>query len=164
MSAIALADSSAADRYQDIVAGHGIAPEEVMLEITESSVMSDAARGLGLLARLRLKGFGLSIDDFGTGYSSLAQLSQIPFTELKIDRDFVNDAHAQPRKRAVVEASLDLARKLGLTTVAEGVETVEDWQMLAELGCDIAQGWLIGRPVPGSELAAAVQRWRRPAH
>jgi EAL domain-containing protein (putative c-di-GMP-specific phosphodiesterase class I)/AmiR/NasT family two-component response regulator len=164
VSAIALADSSAADRYQDIVAGHGIAPDEVMLEITESSVMSDAARGLGLLARLRLKGFGLSIDDFGTGYSSLAQLSQIPFTELKIDRDFVNDAHAQPRKRAVVEASLDLARKLGLSTVAEGVETVEDWQMLAELGCDIAQGWLIGRPVPGSELAAAVQRWRRPAH
>ena len=164
VSAVALADPSSADRYQAIVESHDIEPEEVILEITESSVMTDAARGLGLLARLRLKGFGLSIDDFGTGYSSLAQLSQIPFTELKIDQGFVFGAHAQPRKRAVVEASLDLARKLGLTTVAEGVESIEDWQMLAELGCNIAQGYLIGRPVPGSELQAVVNRWRRPAH
>ena len=163
VSAVALADPSAADRYQSILEGYVIKPEEIILEITESSVMSDAARGLGLLARLRLKGFGLSIDDFGTGYSSLSQLSQIPFTELKIDQGFVLDAHAQPRKRAVVEASLDLARKLGLTTVAEGVETIEDWQMLAELGCDIAQGYLVGRPVPGSELQAVIARWRRPA-
>jgi EAL domain-containing protein (putative c-di-GMP-specific phosphodiesterase class I)/CheY-like chemotaxis protein len=163
VSAVALADPSAADRYQAILESHDIKPEEMILEITESSVMSDAARGLGLLARLRLKGFGLSIDDFGTGYSSLAQLSQIPFTELKIDQGFVFGAHAQPRKRAVVEASLDLARKLGLTTVAEGVESIEDWQMLAELGCDIAQGYLIGRPVPGSELQAVIGRWRRPA-
>ena len=162
VSAVALADPSAADRYQAILENYDIKPEEMILEITESSVMSDAARGLGLLARLRLKGFGLSIDDFGTGYSSLAQLSQIPFTELKIDQGFVFGAHAQPRKRAVVEASLDLARKLGLTTVAEGVESVEDWQMLAELGCDIAQGYLIGRPVPGSELQAVIGRWRRP--
>src|SRR5690606_20326486 len=164
VSAAALADPSAADRYQSIVEQHAIEPEDVILEITESSVMADAARGLGLLARLRQKGFGRAIDDFGTGYSSLAQLSQIPFTELKIDQGFVFGAHAQPRKRAVVEASLDLARKLGLTAVAEGVEDIEDWQMLAELGCDVAQGWLIGRPVPGSELPAAVARWRRPVH
>lgn len=163
VSAVALADPSAADRYQAIVEGHDIKPEDMILEITESSVMSDAARGLGLLARLRLKGFGLSIDDFGTGYSSLAQLSQIPFTELKIDQGFVYGARTQPRQRAVVEASLDLGRKLGLTTVAEGVENIEDWQMLAELGCDIAQGYLIGRPVPGSELQAVIGRWRRPA-
>ena len=163
VSAVALADPSAADRYQAILESHGIKPEDMILEITESSVMTDAALGLGLLARLRLKGFGLSIDDFGTGYSSLAQLSQIPFTELKIDQDFVFGAHVQPRKRAVVEASLDLARKLGLTAVAEGVETIEDWQMLAALGCDIAQGYLISRPVPGSELQLAIRRWRRPA-
>ena len=162
VSPLALADPAAADRYQAIVESHAISPEDVVLEITESSVMTDAARGLGVLARLRLKGFGLSIDDFGTGYSSLAQLAQVPFTELKVDREFVFSAHSQPRKRAVVEASLDLARKLNLTTVAEGVETVEDWQLLAELGCSIAQGWLIGRPVPGSELPAAIARWRRP--
>jgi EAL domain-containing protein (putative c-di-GMP-specific phosphodiesterase class I) len=133
-----------------------------VLEITESLLMADAARGLGVLARLRLKGFGLSIDDFGTGYSSLAQLSQVPFTELKIDQGFVFGAHSQPRKRAVVEASLDLARKLQLETVAEGVETVEDWQMLAELGCGIAQGYLVGAPVAAEDLADSVRRWRRP--
>lgn len=162
VSPLALADPQAADRYQAIVESHGVKPEDVVLEITESSLMTDAARGLGVLARLRLKGFGLSIDDFGTGYSSLAQLAQVPFTELKIDKEFVFSAHSQPRKRAMVEASLDLARKLNLVTVAEGVETVEDWQLLAELGCRIAQGWLIGRPVPGSELPAAITRWRRP--
>jgi len=162
VSPLALADPQAADRYQAIVESHAVTPEDVVLEITESSVMTDAARGLGVLARLRLKGFGLSIDDFGTGYSSLAQLAQVPFTELKIDKEFVFSAHSQPRKRAMVEASLDLARKLHLNTVAEGVETIEDWQLLAELGCSVAQGWLIGRPVPGSELPAAIARWRRP--
>ncbi|QSX79111.1 EAL domain-containing protein [Agrilutibacter solisilvae] len=124
--------------------------------------MADAARGLGVLARLRLKGFGLSIDDFGTGYSSLAQLSHIPFTELKIDQGFVAGVATHPRKRAVIEASLDLARKLGLDVVAEGVESVEAWQVLAELGCGMAQGYLISKPVPGEELAAALARWRRP--
>src|SRR5688500_17673019 len=110
VSPMTLHDPSVADRYQRIVEGHGVDPADVVLEVTESSVMGDAARGLGVLARLRLKGFGLSIDDFGTGYSSLAQLSQIPFTELKVDQGFISGAHEQPRKRAVVEASLDLAR------------------------------------------------------
>jgi EAL domain-containing protein (putative c-di-GMP-specific phosphodiesterase class I)/CheY-like chemotaxis protein len=164
VSPTTLSDEGAADRYQQIVKDHGVDPSEVVLEITESSVMADAARGLGVLARLRLKGFGLSIDDFGTGYSSLAQLSQIPFTELKIDQGFVSGAQAQPRKRAVIEASLDLARKLDLDVVAEGVETIEEWQMLAELGCGMAQGHLIAQPVPGEELAAVLSRWRRPGH
>lgn len=164
VSACALDDAGAADRYQRIVREAGVAPGEIVLELTESSLMADAARGLGVLARLRLKGFGLSIDDFGTGWSSLSQLSQVPFTELKIDQEFVAGASHQPRKRAVVEASLDLARKLGLDAVAEGVETVEDWQMLAELGCAVAQGRLIGEAVPGAELRAALGRWRRPGH
>lgn len=160
----ALGDDTAADRYQDMVRRQGVAPHEVVLEITESSVMADPARGLGILARLRLKGFGLSIDDFGTGYSSLSQLSQIPFTELKIDRGFVSGVQSQPRKRAVIEASLELARKLDLNVVAEGVETVEQWQMLAELGCGMAQGNLIAPPVAGKELVDAIGSWRRPEH
>ncbi|MCJ0826237.1 EAL domain-containing response regulator [Luteimonas sp. 50] len=164
VSASTLADPAAADHYQQIVQDHGVDPREVVLEVTESSLMADAARGLGVLARLRLKGFGLSIDDFGTGYSSLSQLSQIPFTELKIDQGFVSGAHTDPRKRAVIEASLELARKLQLEVVAEGVETVEDWQMLAELGCGMAQGYLIAKPAPGEELAAVVARWRRPEY
>lgn len=164
VSPTTLQDPAAADHYQQIVRDHGVDPADVVLEVTESSLMTDPARGLAVLARLRLKGFGLSIDDFGTGYSSLAQLSQVPFTELKIDQGFVSGAPLQPRKRAVIEASLDLARKLQLDTVAEGVETVEEWQMLASLGCTMAQGYLIAQPVPGEELPAMIDRWRRPEH
>jgi EAL domain-containing protein (putative c-di-GMP-specific phosphodiesterase class I)/CheY-like chemotaxis protein len=162
VSPTTLVDPGAADRFQHIVQSQGLEPQDVVLEVTESSVAIDPAQSLGVLARLRLKGFGLSIDDFGTGYSSLAQLSQVPFTELKIDQGFVAGAHAQPRKRAVVEASLELARKLSLNVVAEGVETVEDWQMLAELGCGMAQGYLIAPAVPGGDLADTIAQWRRP--
>lgn len=164
VSAHNLSGPEVADRYESILREHGLSPEHVILEITESSVMSDTARGLGLLARLRLKGFGLSVDDFGTGYSSLTQLSQIPFTELKIDRGFVGGAPDQPRKRAVIETSLDLARKLNLCVVAEGVETMEEWQLLAQLGCDYAQGYLISAAVPGETLVEAIQRWRNTRH
>ena len=156
-------DPRAADRLQQIVLQAGVDPAEVVLELTESSLLRNAADSLGVLARLRLKGFGLSIDDFGTGYSSLAQLSNIPFSELKIDRGFVSGADTQARKRAVIEASLDLARKLDLATVAEGVESPEEWQLLAELGCTVAQGYLIAQAVPGEALAEAIGRWRQPA-
>jgi len=161
VSAQNLTGPEVADHYENIVREHGMRPDEMVLEITESSVMSDTARGLGMLARLRLKGFGLSIDDFGTGYSSLAQISQIPFTELKIDRGFVHRSHEQPRKRAMIETSLDLARKLNLSVVAEGLESIEEWQLLAQLGCDYAQGYLISHAVAGEELPAAIQRWRQ---
>lgn len=162
ISMLSLVKVDIADRYQQIVLDHGVRPRDVILEITESSVMSEGGHALNVLARLRLKGFGLSIDDFGTGYSSLAQLSQIPFTELKIDQGFISAASSQPRKRAVVETSLDLARKLQLTVVAEGVETVEDWQMLAELGCQLAQGFLISPALPGADLLAGIAAWHRP--
>ncbi|MFP7723546.1 EAL domain-containing response regulator [Lysobacter sp. A3-1-A15] len=160
MSSLSFADPGIVDHLQALVRQHGVEPAEVMLEITESSLMAHSS--LGVLARLRLKGFGLSIDDFGTGYSSLTQLSEIPFTELKIDRGFVLRAHEQPRKRAVIEASIELARKMGLSVVAEGVETVEEWQMLSELGCDTAQGFLISHAVPGADLTDVVTRWRQP--
>jgi EAL domain-containing protein (putative c-di-GMP-specific phosphodiesterase class I) len=162
VSASNLTGPEVADHYERILAEQGMSPEQMILEITESSVMGDTARGLGMLARLRLKGFGLSVDDFGTGYSSLAQLSQIPFTELKIDQGFVGGSPNQARKRAVIETSLDLARKLDLQVVAEGVETMEEWQLLAQLGCDFAQGHLISKAVPGDQLIEAIQRWRKP--
>lgn len=164
VSAHNLTGPEVADRYEKVLRQHGVSPSDIILEITESSVMGDTARGLGMLARLRLKGFGLSVDDFGTGYSSLAQLSQIPFTELKIDYGFVHDSPNQPRKRAVIEASLDLARKLDLHVVAEGVETMEEWQLLAQLGCHIAQGFLISPAVEGDKLNDAIQNWRRAHH
>jgi EAL domain-containing protein (putative c-di-GMP-specific phosphodiesterase class I)/FixJ family two-component response regulator len=162
VSPLGLGDPAVADRLEAIVARHGLQANDVVLEVTESSVLADLACGLQVLARLRLKGFGLSIDDFGVGYSSLSQLSQLPFTELKIDREFVGGVVDQPRRGAVVEASLELARKLRITAVAEGIETAAQWQRMAELGCGLAQGFLIARPVPGADLADAVARWRRP--
>jgi len=162
VSMLNLSNVGVVDRYLQIVRKHEIDPREVVLEITESAVMGEAAHALNVLARLRLKGFGLSIDDFGTGYSSLSQLSQIPFTELKIDQSFVSGAPRQPRKRAVVEASLGLARKLNLGVVGEGVETIDEWQMLADLGCTFAQGYLISRPIAGEQLPDVVAHWRRP--
>ena len=162
VSPLALVDPGVVDRLVAIVDEHGVEPSEVMLEITESSVLGDTSSGLQALARLRLKGFGLSIDDFGVGYSSLSCLSQFPFTELKVDREFVTGVVDRPRKAAVVEASLQLARKLGINAVAEGIEDVAQWQRMAELGFDLAQGYLISHPVPGAELPGAIAQWRRP--
>ncbi len=162
VSASTLTGPEVADRYERIVRDLGVQPEHILLEITETTGMGDTASSLGMLARLRLKGFGLGVDDFGTGYSSLAQLSQIPFTELKIDRGFVIGAASQARKRAVIEASIDLARKLELTVVAEGVEKMEEWKLLAQLGCDLAQGYLISPAVPGADLPETIRNWRRP--
>ena len=133
--------------------------------VTDPGAIGQPDQGLEVrleFPRLRLKGFGLSVDDFGTGYSSLAQLSQIPFTELKIDRGFVIGSPKLPRKRAVIEASIDLARKLDLQVVAEGVETMDEWKLLAALGCDVAQGYLISPAVPGESMADAVRNWRKP--
>ena len=125
-----------------------------MLEVTESRLMADLRAPLEVLTRLRLKRFGLSIDDFGTGHSSLAQLRDMPFDELKIDRGFVHRAHSDPTLRAIFEANLNLARQLGMEVVAEGVEDREDWDFLRGSGCDLAQGYFIARPMPAADLPA----------
>ncbi|MCA9658220.1 MAG: EAL domain-containing protein, partial [Myxococcales bacterium] len=138
-------------------AAAGLAPASLNVEITETAVMRDLALALDVLARLRLKGFGLSIDDFGIGYSSFEQLRRFPFTELKLDRTFVAEACADRSARAVIESSILLARKLGLTTVAEGVETRDDLELLRELGCDELQGYYVARPM----AAAEAKRWLR---
>ena len=158
-----LEDVSIADRLHDLVKESGCDPKQITLEVTESEVMIDVAKVLNVLARLRLKGFGLSIDDFGTGYSSLQQLSNVPFTELKIDQSFVKDSPTQPRHRTIIEASLDLARKLKLETVAEGVETRAEWDLLKSLGCQTAQGYFVARPMPGHQLPDWIQMWQAPA-
>ncbi len=132
----------------------GMDPRQVILEVTESRLMEDPTKILETLSRLRLKGIGLSIDDYGTGFSSMQQLKTIPFTELKIDRAFVNGASNDPEARAMLETSVDLARALGLSLVAEGVEVEEDWNVLARLGVDLAQGWYIAKAMPGDELLA----------
>ncbi|WP_421238056.1 EAL domain-containing response regulator [Aeromonas jandaei] len=134
-----------------------INPELITLEVTESSFVQDVGKSLEVLTRLRMHGFGLSIDDFGTGYSSMQQLALLPFTELKLDRSFVDRCYADPSRLAIIESSIELARKLGLKSVAEGVEDELTWQQLAKLGCDVCQGFFSARPMPRSEL----QEWHR---
>ena len=125
----------------------GLDPSCVILEITESVAMTKAAHALENLARLRMRGFGLSIDDYGTGYSTMQQLTRIAFSELKIDQSFVKEVAANEALRIVVESSIDLARKLRVVSVAEGVETQEDWDAVKRMGCDTAQGYFIARPM-----------------
>ncbi len=129
-------------------------PEHLILEITETTILSDLDISMDVLTRLRIKGFKLSIDDFGTGYSSMEQLQRIPFGELKIDRSFVQGAAERPAVRAILAASIDMAHKLNLTTVAEGVETQADLDLVRGLGCDLVQGWLIAKAMPMPELIA----------
>ncbi|MDB4976442.1 MAG: hypothetical protein JWN48_4783 [Myxococcaceae bacterium] len=130
----------------------GVEPSRVMVEVTETQLMRDLTRSLDTLTRLRLRRIGLSIDDFGTGYSSLEQLQRVPFVELKIDRAFVDGASHDSAARAILESSIVLAKKLGLTTVAEGVEQADDYALLEELGCDLVQGWLFAPAMPSDAL------------
>src|SRR3546814_3683940 len=105
-----------------------------------------------------------SSDLFGTGYSSLEQLQRIPFEEMKIDRRFVGPAAHDPAARAIVSSSIGLARKLGMTTVAEGIETRAAWDCAAGLGCDVAQGYFIAEPLPPADLGAWLAGWRSEEH
>ena len=140
---------------------HNISPKSITLEITESKLIENIVTGLDVLTRLRLKGFGLSIDDFGTGYSSLNQLTQVPFTELKIDRGFVNDAKNDRGKLAILETSASLAKRLHLKRVAEGVETQEDWDTVAATGCEMIQGYFVAKPMPADEFSAWLLQWNQ---
>ena len=121
--------------------------------------MQDIVTPLEILTRLRLKGFALSIDDFGTGYSSMEQLKRIPFTEMKIDRAFVNGAADNPAARAILESTVDLAKKLNMSIVAEGVEKQGDWDLVAELGIDLVQGYFIAKSMPADEFGKWVAEW-----
>ena len=137
----------------------GVEPSSLMLEVTESRLMKDARAPLDVLTRLRLKGVGLSIDDFGTGHSSLAQLRDIPFDELKLDRSFVSGAARDTSLGAIVEGTLAMARQLGLKAVAEGVEDQADWDYVCGHGCDVAQGYFIARPMPAVDLPGWRAAW-----
>ena len=137
----------------DALAKTGLAPAGLVLEITESALMEDAPANLAALRRLKSLGVRLAIDDFGTGYSSLSYLNRLPVDHLKIDRSFVAVLGEDAGGGAIVSATVALARALGLLTVAEGVETEGQLARLRELACDLAQGFYLGRPVPGEDFA-----------
>ena len=139
------------ERIAKLLSSSNIPPESLMIELTESALRTSISESLDILNRLRMKGFSLSIDDFGTGYSSLVQLYQAPFTELKIDLQFVMRMLKDKEAYAIVKICILLAKELKLVTVAEGVESQEILDELAELGCDIAQGYHIAKPLPFDE-------------
>jgi EAL domain-containing protein (putative c-di-GMP-specific phosphodiesterase class I) len=152
LSPLSLEEPDFMQQIMELVDRHALPADRVVLEITEGSVVAHKGSSLGMLARLRLKGFGLSIDDYGTGFSSMQQLARIPFTELKIDRSFVHGAHERKNLRVILQSALDMAQRLELVTVAEGIETMEDWRLLQDFGCNIGQGYLIAKPMPANDL------------
>jgi EAL domain-containing protein (putative c-di-GMP-specific phosphodiesterase class I) len=154
-----LGNANVADAINVLAAKTGVPAKQVTLEVTESTVTTNLANVLENLARLRMRGFGISIDDYGTGFSSMQQLSRIPFTELKIDQSFVTGATNRPNLRVILESSLQLAHKLGLKAVAEGIEKDEEWALLKSLNCDLAQGYFIARPMPGDAVPDWNANW-----
>ncbi|NCF37572.1 MAG: EAL domain-containing protein [Gammaproteobacteria bacterium] len=140
------------DRISNLLEESGLEANDIIFEITESRLMEHLSVALDILSRLSLKRFNLSIDDFGTGYSSMEQLQRIPFAEFKIDRAFVHGAAREASARAILESSVLLAKKLDMKVVAEGVEDQEDWDLVAEVGCDQVQGYFISRPLPFGHL------------
>lgn len=155
-----LLDPAFANRVGALARETRTSPNDVVLEITESRVMSPSPVPLENLVRLRMQRFGLSIDDFGTGHSSLAQLRDVPFTELKIDRGFVHGALRNQIIRPILEGSIGIAKRMDMQSVAEGVETEEDWHLLREIGCDLAQGWFIAKPMAPSKVPGWIESWR----
>ena len=149
-----LQDPGVPAQVQDLLSTTGVAPAQLKLEITESSLMADPVRALDSLTRLAQMGVRLAIDDFGTGYSSLAYLTRLPVQELKIDQAFVRDLAAGGTNALIVRSTIELGHNLGLVVIAEGVEDKAAWDILVSLGCDFAQGYYIGRPMPADDLAA----------
>ena len=157
-----LMDQDLPERFAALIAQHGVAPDQLVLEITESAIMDDPQRAVLTLNRLHDMGLRLSVDDFGTGYSSLAYLKSLPVDELKIDRSFVKSMESDEQDAKIVSSTVELAHNLGLSVVAEGVENVATWHHLVALGCDEAQGHLIARPMPAAQFSDWVRQWSPP--
>ncbi len=136
-----------------LLALHHVPAELLILEITEHGVISELADTMTVLNDLRALGVQLSVDDFGTGYSSLSYLSRLPVNEVKIDRSFVAEMDSDSQAVAIVQSVVDLGQNLGLRVVAEGVETHRSWDLLAAMGCDLAQGFLMARPMPIEDIS-----------
>jgi diguanylate cyclase (GGDEF)-like protein len=145
--------------FAQLMQEHHATPDWLALEVTESAVMTDPDQALKVLESLRELGLRLSIDDFGTGYSSLAYLKKLPFDELKIDKSFVRDMKSDADDAAIVRSTIDLAHNMGLEVVAEGVEDAETFERLRSLGCNIAQGYVISRPLPSQQLQQWMLTW-----
>jgi diguanylate cyclase (GGDEF)-like protein len=154
LSARNLLDGDLPRQVAEILGRHRVAPDRLVVEVTESAAMDDPHRAVAVLAALRATGVGVSVDDFGTGNASIEYLAKLPATEIKIDRSFITDILEEPRAEAIVRSTIDLARNLGLTVVAEGIETEVVLNHVTALGCDIGQGYFISRPQPAERLTS----------
>jgi EAL domain-containing protein (putative c-di-GMP-specific phosphodiesterase class I) len=151
-----LMDADLVADIRRILADAGLPPRSLVVEVTESAVTADEQRANAVLAGLRESGVRVALDDFGTGYSSLTRLRRLPVDEVKIDRSFVSQLEHDRHDRSIVRSVIGLAHDLGLTVVAEGVETRACWDWLAQHGCDEAQGYFMGRPMPLEDLEATL--------
>ena len=154
LSAQQVLDPALEAKVERTLVRHGLTASALELELTETAAMADADRTLQLFTHLRHKGIGLAIDDFGTGYSSLSYLKKLPFTKLKIDREFVTDVDRLYDSRAICKALIELGRGLGLTVLAEGVETRDEVDALLTLGCALFQGFHFSKPLSGDAFLA----------
>ncbi len=157
VSAQQLVDPEFPDQVTGLLDRHGIGAGRLILEITEGALISDVAPAVRVARKLDALGINLALDDFGVGYSSLAHLAGFPLRELKIDRSFVEPLGRQPEHTVFLSAVLQLARSLGLTTIAEGVERPEQLALLSELGCDLVQGYLTGRPTDAATIGKLLE-------
>ncbi|MGH2857231.1 MAG: putative bifunctional diguanylate cyclase/phosphodiesterase, partial [Solirubrobacteraceae bacterium] len=149
-----LLDRDLPRQIERLLAAYSLPPEALQLEITESMIMSDPERALATVTRLSALGVRLSVDDFGTGYSSLANLRKMPIDELKIDRSFVGPMLRDESDLIIVRSTINLGHDLGLNVIAEGVEDSATLDRLAKLGCDLAQGYHVSRPMPAEAFNA----------
>lgn len=159
LSPSTLVDRKLPDRLIDFTRSAGVANSQLILELTETVVLEYSAETLEVLNRLRVNGFGLSIDDFGTGYSSLEQLYRMPFSELKIDTSLIRACQGSEEARTIVETTVLLAKKLGLSVCAEGVENRETFDYLSDIDCDKQQGYFIGRPAEAAKFMRSIAHW-----
>ena len=153
-----LLDLTFPDKVAAVLAAWNVPAELLIIEITESAIMSDPAHALEVLNRLNTMGVQVAIDDFGTGYSSMEYLKALPVHELKVDRSFVGQMTSNDRDAVIVRSTVDLGRNLGLRVVAEGVEDGATWEQLDALGCDAIQGYHISRPVPPEDFISWLER------
>jgi EAL domain-containing protein (putative c-di-GMP-specific phosphodiesterase class I) len=160
ISALSLENLDFPDLVERMCRGLDVPTDRLVLELTEGATQP-LVKLIDTLTRFRIKGIGLAIDDFGTGYSSLMQLRQLPFTEVKIDQAFVADLGRSRDCRLIIKAITELAHGLGLTVTAEGIETAEQLRAVYELGCDVAQGYLISPPIDPMTLKEWKEEFRR---
>jgi len=152
ISASLLTDVEFPDRFETLTAELAVDPSTVTLEVTETAMLDQHPNTFDILTRFRLKQVNLAIDDFGIGYSSLTQLFRMPFNEMKIDKSLLLQAPESSEARIMVEALVELAHNLNLTVCAEGVESQQVLDYLRDIGCDSAQGFFIGRPIPSKDV------------